>query len=124
MWLLTYCNTWWSLPIGWFAAGTASIGLFVIGHDCAHGSFSTSTTVAEIVGTACMAPLSWPYNAWLVTHNHHHAFTNNLEKDHLWHPLMKDTVAGLCMCQLCLRLLDYTYICISICMCVYIYNPK
>jgi omega-6 fatty acid desaturase (delta-12 desaturase) len=44
-----------------------------------------------------MAPLSWPYNGWMVTHNHHHAYTNNLDKDHLWHPLMKETVTKLCM---------------------------
>jgi hypothetical protein len=34
IYLLTYCHSWWSLALGWFWAGTAAVGLFVIGHEC------------------------------------------------------------------------------------------
>src|SRR5688500_4806101 len=33
---------WWLLPPLWFIAGTTLWGLYVIGHDCGHGSFSRS----------------------------------------------------------------------------------
>eukprot|EP00128_Syssomonas_multiformis_P017135 Colp12_sorted_trinity150504_noHs@28627 len=84
---LVHISTPFWLPFAWFFAGTAAVGLFVIGHECAHGSFSNSKLINFIVGTAVFAPLAWPYNSWLLTHNHHHAHTNNLQRDHLWKPL-------------------------------------
>jgi len=68
-------------------------GLFVVGHDCAHQSFSHSRSLNEIVGTICMTPLLFPYNAWEHTHNHHHTYANNLDKDFLWKPLTNEEVS-------------------------------
>jgi len=82
-----YICPWYLLPLAWAFAGTAITGLFVIGHDCAHQSFSGSTLINEIVGSFCMMPLLFPYNGWELTHSHHHTYANNLEKDHLWRPL-------------------------------------
>lgn len=36
-----------------------------------------------------MMPTMFPYNGWDLTHSHHHAHANNLDKDHLWKPLEK-----------------------------------
>eukprot|EP00127_Corallochytrium_limacisporum_P004813 Clim_evm3s182 gene=Clim_evmTU3s182 len=86
VYLLIHSPT-WALPFAWIAVGTCATGMFVIGHECAHGSFSNNELLNEIAGTAIMAPLGWSYNSWRFTHNHHHAHTNNLDQDHLWKPL-------------------------------------
>ena len=41
---------WYLLPLAWVFTGTAMTGCFVIGHDCAHRSFSKSRKVNDIVG--------------------------------------------------------------------------
>jgi len=84
---------WYLVPFVWIFLGTAATGLFVVGHDCAHQSFSRSRLVNEIFGTFCMMPLAFPFNGWEMTHNNHHAHANNLERDHLWRPLKKDEVS-------------------------------
>jgi len=89
---LTSISPWYLLPFAWFLQGTAMTGLFVIGHDCAHQSFSHSRILNEIVGSFCMTPLLFPYGAWEHTHNHHHTYANNLDKDNLWKPLVEDDV--------------------------------
>jgi len=86
---LTSISPWYLLPIAWIFQGTAMTGLFVIGHDCAHQSFSHSRILNEVVGTICMTPLLFPYNCWEYTHNHHHTYANNLDKDFLWRPLKR-----------------------------------
>lgn len=87
---LTSVAPWYLLPFAWFFQGTCMTGLFVVGHDCAHQSFSKSRTLNEVVGTLCYAPLAFPYNGWELTHNHHHAFANHIDKDHLWRPIKKE----------------------------------
>lgn len=49
---------------------------FVIGHDCAHKSFSRNKLVEDIVGTLAFMPLIYPYEAWRFKHDRHHAKTN------------------------------------------------
>jgi len=88
-----YYSPWYLLPLVWIVTGTAATGLFVIGHDCAHQSFSGSALINEIVGTICMMPILFPYNAWDMTHSHHHTHANNLSKDKLWKPLTSEEVA-------------------------------
>jgi len=82
-------SPWYFLPVTWVFFGTCLTGLFVVAHDCAHQSFTRSRWVNEIVGTICMMPLVFPYNGWELTHNHHHQTANNIDKDHLWRPLLR-----------------------------------
>jgi len=89
---LVYSAPLYLVPLSWVFCGTAITGLFVIGHDCAHGSFTRNRLVNEIVGTICMMPMMFPYNCWELTHNHHHGCANNMEKDHLWKPLRAEEV--------------------------------
>jgi len=89
---LVYLSPWYLLPFAWIFCGTAATGLFVVGHDCAHQSFTRNRIVNEIVGTISMMPLFFPYSGWELTHNHHHAFANNIDKDHLWRPIKKEEI--------------------------------
>jgi len=87
-----YLAPWYLLPLAWLFMGTCATGLFVLGHECAHQSFTHNRWFNEVVGTLCMMPLIFPYNGWEMTHNHHHATANNLGKDHLWRPLRREDV--------------------------------
>jgi len=40
-----------------------------------------------------MMPLLFPYVCWMLTHNHHHSWANNLAKDYLWKPLRQEEVS-------------------------------
>jgi fatty acid desaturase len=52
------------------------VKFFVIGHDCAHKSFSRNKLVEDIVGTLAFLPLIYPYEPWRFKHDRHHAKTN------------------------------------------------
>ena len=68
----------WQLPahlLAWLFYGWALVGLFVLGHDCGHGSFARSPRVNRFVGHLCMAPLINSLHTWVLTHDHHHART-------------------------------------------------
>ncbi|CAJ2679772.1 unnamed protein product [Trifolium pratense] len=81
---------WYLLPLAWAWTGTAVTGFFVIGHDCAHKSFSTNKLVEDIVGTLAFLPLIYPYEPWRFKHDKHHAKTNMLKEDTAWQPVWKD----------------------------------
>ncbi|KAK0572555.1 hypothetical protein LWI29_033414 [Acer saccharum] len=80
---------WYLLPLAWAWTGTAVTGFFVIGHDCAHKSFSKNKLVEDIVGTLAFLPLIYPYEPWRFKHDKHHAKTNMLAEDTAWHPVWK-----------------------------------
>ncbi|XP_002985345.2 omega-6 fatty acid desaturase, chloroplastic [Selaginella moellendorffii] len=77
---------WYLYPFIYAFLGTAATGLFVIGHDCGHNSFSKSQLVNDIVGNAVMTPLVFPFEPWRIKHNTHHAHTNKLIMDTAWQP--------------------------------------
>ncbi|CAN6459055.1 unnamed protein product [Victoria cruziana] len=82
-------SPWYLLPLAWAWTGTAVTGFFVIGHDCAHKSFSKNKVVEDIVGTLAFLPLIYPYEPWRFKHDRHHAKTNMLSEDTAWHPVWK-----------------------------------
>ncbi|KAH7432887.1 hypothetical protein KP509_07G044600 [Ceratopteris richardii] len=81
---------WYLLPLAWAWTGTAITGFFVIGHDCAHKSFSNNKLIEDIVGTLAFLPLIYPYEPWRFKHDRHHAKTNMLVEDTAWHPVVKE----------------------------------
>lgn len=81
---------WYLLPFAWAWTGTAVTGFFVIGHDCAHKSFSKNKFVEDIVGTLAFLPLIYPYEPWRFKHDRHHAKTNMLFEDTAWQPVWKE----------------------------------
>lgn len=81
---------WYLLPLAWAWTGTAVTGFFVIGHDCAHKSFSKNKLLEDIMGTLAFLPLIYPYEPWRFKHDKHHAKTNMLNGDTAWHPVWKE----------------------------------
>lgn len=72
--------TWWlAAPLTWLAA-VAAIRLFMLQHDCGHGSFFTSRRMNDNIGTLLSPFTLTPYKAARYNHNLHHAHIGNLEE--------------------------------------------
>jgi len=73
----------------WAIQGTFFTAVFVIGHDCGHGSFSKFPLVNDIVGTLMHGFLWCPYYMWKMTHCCHHKNNCNFDKDEVFYPVKK-----------------------------------
>eukprot|EP00808_Paulinella_micropora_P007012 g36442.t1 len=71
----------------WTAMGTNFWALFVLGHDCGHGSFASSEWLNDCVGWLLHTPLLVPYYPWKLTHRHHHRHTGHLHEDEVFRPV-------------------------------------
>jgi omega-6 fatty acid desaturase (delta-12 desaturase) len=74
-------SPWYLYPLVYAYMGTAMTGLFVVGHDCGHNSFSKNQLVNDVVGTIMFMPLMYPFEPWRIKHNTHHAHTNKYVMD-------------------------------------------
>jgi acyl-lipid omega-6 desaturase (Delta-12 desaturase) len=86
-------SPWFLLPFAWIFTGTAMTGCFVIGHDCAHRSFSNSRKVNDIVGHLFMLTLIYPFHGWRYGHAKHHKHTNKMDVDNAWQPWRPEAYA-------------------------------
>jgi omega-6 fatty acid desaturase (delta-12 desaturase) len=81
-WLLMYASLslpYWVTLLLTVPTGFMLIRLFIIQHDCGHGSFFKSNKAADLVG-ACLGVLTMtPYTYWKRTHAMHHATSGNLD---------------------------------------------
>ncbi|KAF8394908.1 hypothetical protein HHK36_018847 [Tetracentron sinense] len=59
-----YFNNWVVWPLYWAAQGTMFWALFVLGHDCGHGSFSNNPKLNSLVGHFLHSAILVPYNGW------------------------------------------------------------
>jgi acyl-lipid omega-6 desaturase (Delta-12 desaturase) len=71
-WLLT-------LLLSVFAAGFM-VRIFIIFHDCGHGSFFSSQRLNKVVGIITGLIVFTPYHKWHHEHKIHHQTVGNLEK--------------------------------------------
>ena len=91
----------WALYGFW--AGLFATGIWVIGHECGHQSFSESKTINNTVGwilhsayvvarniilevLTLFSRLGVPYHAWRITHAKHHASTGHMTQDQVFVP--------------------------------------
>ena len=56
------------------------VRLFIIQHDCGHGSFFKSRAANDFVGRALSVLTLTPYGSWKRDHAAHHASTGNLDR--------------------------------------------
>jgi len=87
----------WIWPFYCLAIAMSNGALFVIGHDCGHGAFSTNKTLNDAVGFFCHTVALIPYYSWAYTHYHHHSHTGDLDKDVVHVPYLKEEADELFM---------------------------
>ncbi len=83
LWYLAYISLSVSylltLGISVIAAGFL-VRVFIIFHDCCHGSFFKNRRANVIVGNIAGVLTLFPFNQWKYSHNVHHASSGNLDK--------------------------------------------
>jgi acyl-lipid omega-6 desaturase (Delta-12 desaturase) len=84
---LVYADGWLLGPL-WLLAMFSSSGLFILGHDAAHGSLFASARANRIVARIALLPALHGVGAWSLGHNRiHHGHTTREAMDFVWHPL-------------------------------------
>ena len=61
-------------------ASVLLVRIFIIFHDCCHGSFFASRTANRVLGYAASVLLFTPYDEWRRAHVIHHATTGDLDQ--------------------------------------------
>jgi omega-6 fatty acid desaturase (delta-12 desaturase) len=70
---------WLTLPV-MFLAAAFLVRIFIIFHDCGHGSFFKSRKLNFYIGSACGILAFTPYHKWTDSHRAHHQTVGNLDK--------------------------------------------
>jgi omega-6 fatty acid desaturase (delta-12 desaturase) len=87
LWYLMYLSLQYSYLITLALSVLASgflLRIFIIFHDCTHGSFFKSRRANEWAGRVCGLLAFTPFGEWRHRHNLHHATTGNLDKRGWW----------------------------------------
>ena len=79
MYLTVDVSFWLTLALALPAAGFL-VRIFIIQHDCGHGSFFRSRTANHVVGGLCSVLTLTPYAAWRRQHAAHHGIWNDLDR--------------------------------------------
>ena len=72
-------SPWLTIPLIILAAGFL-VRIFIIFHDCGHGSFFSNKKLNKIVGKALGIFVFTPYDHWTDNHLQHHQTVGNLDK--------------------------------------------
>lgn len=77
----------WSLAIAIsFFHGLTYLSLWLIGHDCGHNAFSKNQRLNQLVGSLATSFMLMNYENFRRSHNMHHHFVANIEKDEAFGP--------------------------------------
>ena len=79
MWAVLDVSYWLALPLAIPAAGFL-VRLFLIQHDCGHGSFVRSRRANDWIGRCIGVLTLTPYEYWRQSHAAHHASSGNLAR--------------------------------------------
>lgn len=80
-------DRWYLLVPLWTLAGVFVAGLFVLGHDAAHGALFDSARLNAVVARLTMLPSLHATELWVFGHNRvHHGHTLRQGMDFVWHP--------------------------------------
>src|SRR5213594_513456 len=83
LWYLMYLSlavSWWLVVPLAILAGAFLVRIFIIFHDCGHGSYFKSRRANDIVGFIAGMLTLTPYYHWRWEHNIHHASAGHLDK--------------------------------------------
>ena len=68
--------------------GLVVAGLFIVGHDSAHGALFSSKRRNRVVGKLAFLPSMHVFEGWVLGHNRvHHPYTVRQGYDFVWHPV-------------------------------------
>ena len=70
----------WLIPLAVIPASAFLVRLFIIQHDCGHGSMFSSRKANDWVGRFIGLLTVTPYDFWKYSHAFHHATSGNLDK--------------------------------------------
>lgn len=70
----------WLSAVLTLPAGGFLVRLFIIQHDCGHGSFFRSRAANDFLGRAISLVTLTPYSVWRYAHAVHHATSGNLDR--------------------------------------------
>src|ERR1700756_1906485 len=79
MYMCLAVSVWITLPMSALAAGFL-VRIFIIQHDCGHGSFFKSRWANELIGRLCSLMTLTPYAFWRRQHARHHGPWNHLDR--------------------------------------------
>jgi acyl-lipid omega-6 desaturase (Delta-12 desaturase) len=84
---LVWCAMYYSLAVSWWItaplavlSGALLVRVFIIFHDCGHGSYFRSRAANEAVGFAAGVLTLTPYYHWRWEHSIHHGSASHLDK--------------------------------------------
>ena len=87
LYVATLAAMYWSLGISYgltlllaLPASALLVRVFIVQHDCGHGSFFGSQRSNDILGAICGVLTLAPYQNWRRQHSQHHANWNNLDR--------------------------------------------
>ena len=82
-----WCIMYWVVDVSWWLtiplavlAGCFLVRVFIISHDCGHGSFFKSPRANHIVGAVTSFLAFTPYLHWRWEHSVHHATSGDLDR--------------------------------------------
>jgi omega-6 fatty acid desaturase (delta-12 desaturase) len=78
-WSLYYASFWLTIPLA-VIAGLFLVRIFIIFHDCGHGSFFRSRAANDAVGIVAGILTFTPYYQWRWEHAIHHSTAGHLDK--------------------------------------------
>jgi acyl-lipid omega-6 desaturase (Delta-12 desaturase) len=83
LWYLMYwvkdVSLWWTIPFA-VVAGALLVRIFIIFHDCGHGSYFKSRWANDVVGFVAGVLTFTPYYHWRWEHAIHHGTSGHLDK--------------------------------------------
>src|SRR6266550_1013408 len=83
LWYLMYRSltiSWWLIPPLAILAGAFLVRIFIIFHDCGHGSYFRSRRANDLAGFLTGLLTFTPYYQWRWDHALHHATSGHLDK--------------------------------------------
>ncbi len=93
---LILTNNPFALVALWVLSALVVSGLFIIGHDAAHGALFSSKKLNRFIGTVSMLPSWHVYEGWVLGHNRiHHGYTVREGFDFVWHPYTAEQYAAM-----------------------------
>jgi omega-6 fatty acid desaturase (delta-12 desaturase) len=79
-WIVASDNSLWWLALLLVPTAGLYVRLFILQHDCCHGTFFRSAAANRWVGAALGVLTLFPFAYWKKTHGIHHATSGNLDK--------------------------------------------